>query len=86
KGRTVRDSRRRPHGRRRFGHGSACSSLRSSGFESFQIPAAGCRSANHPRLREVVSGNFRIVYRRRAVLVEIATVFRGSRDFSSRGL
>ncbi|MBI2186163.1 MAG: type II toxin-antitoxin system RelE/ParE family toxin [Acidobacteria bacterium] len=32
-------------------------------------------------LREVVSGKFRIVYRRKPDLVEIATVFRGSRDF-----
>lgn len=37
-------------------------------------------------LREVVSGNFRIVYRRKPALIEIATVFRGSRDFSSLGL
>lgn len=35
-----------------------------------------------PELREVISGNFRIVYRRRVTTVEIATVFRGSRDFS----
>ena len=34
-----------------------------------------------PELREVVSGEFRIVYRRTPDLVEIATVFRGSRDF-----
>ena len=34
-----------------------------------------------PELREVVSGKFRIVYRRKPDLVEIATVFRGSRDF-----
>ena len=34
-----------------------------------------------PELREVVSGKFRIVYRRTLDLVEIATVFRGSRDF-----
>jgi plasmid stabilization system protein ParE len=39
-----------------------------------------------PDLREVISGNFRIVYRRRTTTVEIATVFRGSRDFSSLGL
>lgn len=39
-----------------------------------------------PDLREVVSGNFRIVYRRKPALIEIATVFRGSRDFSSLGL
>ena len=38
-----------------------------------------------PELREIVAGNFRIVYRRKPALVEIATVFRGSRDFSSRG-
>jgi len=37
-------------------------------------------------LREIVSGNFRIVYRRKPALVEIATVFRGTRDFSSIGL
>lgn len=39
-----------------------------------------------PELREIVSGNFRIVYRRKLTVVEIATVFRGSRDFSSLGL
>ena len=39
-----------------------------------------------PELREVVSGKFRIVYRRRPSTVEIATVFRGSRDFSTLGL
>ena len=39
-----------------------------------------------PDLREVVSGSFRIVYRRRLALVEIATVVRGSREFSSTGL
>ena len=32
-------------------------------------------------LREVVSGKFRIVYRRTPDRVEIATAFRGSRDF-----
>ena len=39
-----------------------------------------------PDLREVISGNFRIVYRQGATRVEIVTVFRGSRDFSARGL
>jgi toxin ParE1/3/4 len=34
-----------------------------------------------PELREVVSAKFRIVYRRKPDLIEIATVFRGSRDF-----
>ena len=39
-----------------------------------------------PELREVVSGNFRIVYRRKPALVEIVTVFRGPREFPSLGL
>ena len=39
-----------------------------------------------PELREVVSGKCRIVYRRRPGTVEIATVFRGSREFSALGL
>lgn len=34
-----------------------------------------------PELREVISGRFRIVYRRGAETVEIATIFRGSREF-----
>jgi plasmid stabilization system protein ParE len=39
-----------------------------------------------PELREVISGHFRIVYRRRADSVQIVTVFRASRDFSALGL
>ena len=39
-----------------------------------------------PELREIVSGKFQIVYRRKPAVVEIVTVFRGSRDFSSLGL
>jgi len=34
-----------------------------------------------PDIREVVSGNFRIVYRRKPDMIEVVTVFRGSRDF-----
>jgi plasmid stabilization system protein ParE len=34
-----------------------------------------------PELREVISGRFRIVYRRKPTVVEIVTVFRGSREF-----
>ena len=34
-----------------------------------------------PDLREIVSGKYRLVYRRKPDLVEIATVFRGSREF-----
>ncbi len=36
-----------------------------------------------PELREVIAGKFRIVYRRRPDVVEIATVFRGSREVPS---
>lgn len=39
-----------------------------------------------PLLREVISGKFRVVYRRGPTRVEIVTVFRGSRDFSALGL
>ena len=34
-----------------------------------------------PEIREVVSGNFRIVYRRKPDVIEVVTVFRGSREF-----
>ena len=33
-----------------------------------------------PEVREVMAGRFRIVYRRKAHVVEIVTVFRGSRE------
>lgn len=36
-----------------------------------------------PDLREVIVAGFRIVYRRAATQIEVVTVFRGSRDFSS---
>lgn len=36
---------------------------------------------NDSMIREVVVGRYRAVYRRRADGVEIATVFRGSREF-----
>lgn len=32
-------------------------------------------------IREVVTGSFRIVYRRKQDVIEIVTVFRGARDF-----
>jgi toxin ParE1/3/4 len=37
---------------------------------------------NAPDIREVVVGRYRVVYRRKAGTVEIATVFRGSRQFT----
>ena len=39
-----------------------------------------------PEVREVVSGSFRIVYRRKEHVVEIVTVFRGSREFPDQAL
>ena len=39
-----------------------------------------------PELREVIAGRFRIVYRRKAQLVEIVTVFRGFREFPDQAL
>jgi toxin ParE1/3/4 len=36
---------------------------------------------NTPDIREVIVGRFRVVYRRKAGAVEIATVFRASRQF-----
>ena len=37
---------------------------------------------NSPDIREVIVGRYRVVYRRKAGVVEIATVFRGSRQFN----
>jgi toxin ParE1/3/4 len=37
---------------------------------------------NAPDIREVIVGRHRVVYRRKTGLVEIATVFRGSRQFA----
>ena len=37
-------------------------------------------------VREVIAGRFRIVYRREAHVVEIVTVFRGSREFPDQAL
>ncbi len=39
-----------------------------------------------PEVREVIAGRFRIVYRRKAHVVEIVTVFRGSREFPDQAL
>jgi addiction module RelE/StbE family toxin len=36
---------------------------------------------NSPDIREVIVGRYRVVYRRKPDSVEIATVFRGSRQF-----
>ena len=58
-----------------------------------RLVAAVERLQNHPRsgrvvaelgddsIREVIHGNYRIVYRLRSDLIEIATVFHGARSF-----
>lgn len=53
-----------------------------------QFPESGriVPERQSPDLREVISGSFRIVYRRRSMIVEIATIFRASRDFRSTRL
>jgi len=35
-----------------------------------------------PDIREIIVGRYRVVYRRKAGAVEVATVFRASRQFS----
>ena len=36
---------------------------------------------NSPDIREIIVGRYRVVYRHKVAAVEIATVFRGSRQF-----
>jgi toxin ParE1/3/4 len=51
-----------------------------------QFPHAGayCARADEPEIREVIVGRFRVVYRVRDQLLEVATVFRASREFPER--
>ena len=37
-----------------------------------------------PEIREVIVGRFRVVYRIRGAMIEIATVFRASREFPEK--
>jgi toxin ParE1/3/4 len=55
---------------------SAVSRLESHPLSGRVVPEVGYES-----LREVIHGNYRIVYRVRQDLVEIATVFHGARLF-----
>lgn len=36
---------------------------------------------DEPEIREIIVGHFRVVYRIRGEMIEVATVFRGSREF-----
>jgi toxin ParE1/3/4 len=46
-----------------------------------RAPDAWYRSSATSRFREIIHGNYRIVYRLRHDIVEIATVFHGARLF-----
>jgi addiction module RelE/StbE family toxin len=39
---------------------------------------------DQPEIREIIVGRFRVVYRIRGAMIEIATVFRASREFSEK--
>ncbi len=39
---------------------------------------------NEPEIREIIVGRFRVVYRVRDAVIEVATVFRAARDFPER--
>ena len=39
---------------------------------------------DEPEIREIIVGRFRMVYRHRGAMIEIATVFRASREFPEK--
>ena len=51
-----------------------------------QFPHAGriVPERDEPTIREIIVGRFRVVYRVRDALLEVATVFRASREFPER--
>lgn len=51
-----------------------------------QLPHSGriVPERNEPEIREIIVGRFRVVYRVRDALIEVATVFRASREFPER--
>jgi len=55
---------------------TAVERLRSFPDSGRMVPE--CRT---PEVREVIVGNYRVVYRRSAGCIEVVTVFRGSREF-----
>ncbi len=48
-----------------------------------QFPHSGriVPERNEPEIREIIAGRFRVVYRVRDTSIEVATVFRSSREF-----
>ena len=51
-------------------------------LKAFPEPGRIVPERNSHDIREVIVGRYRVVYRRQAGAVEIATVFRGSRQFN----
>jgi Plasmid stabilisation system protein. len=51
-----------------------------------QFPHSGriVPERNQPDIREIIVGRFRVVYRVRDPLIEVATVFRASREFPDK--
>jgi plasmid stabilization system protein ParE len=51
-----------------------------------QFPHSGriVPERDQPEIREVIVGRFRVVYRVRDPLVEVATIFRAAREFPER--
>ena len=51
-----------------------------------QFPHSGriVPERDEPEIREIIVGRFRVVYRVRDPLLEVATVFRASREFPER--
>jgi toxin ParE1/3/4 len=51
-----------------------------------QFPHSGriVPERDEPKIREVIVGRFRVVYRVQDELIEVATVFRASREFPER--
>jgi hypothetical protein len=54
---------------------------RWNAYRTTHSPAVSSLSSTTNSIREVIHGNYRIVYRLRPDLVEIATVFHGAHSF-----
>ena len=51
-----------------------------------QFPHSGriVPERDQPEIREIIVGRFRVVYRIRSAMIEVATVFRASREFPEK--
>ena len=53
-------------------------------LESFPKSGRVVPELNDPQIREVILGNYRIIYRHRSNLVEIITIHHSSRQFNTK--